>query len=309
MRVLPSMLLAASLLFAGNLVHAQDDDDLLSLLGDDEPTIEYASAGFKTTRVVNAHSFENTGHGVLDLKISHRFGFISSGAYELFGLDGATIRLGLDYGVTDNLMIGFGRSSVEKGYDGFAKYKFLRQSTGARNMPISAAYLATVHLNSLRWSDESRENLFSSRLAYTHQLIIGRKFSESFSLQVMPTLVHRNLIDSAKYSNDVLSLGIAGRQKVTKRLAINFEYHYVLPDQIDMDTYNNSFTLGFDIETGGHVFQLHATNSTSMTEKGYITETIGDWLDGDIRFGFNVSRVFTVHRPNKRKRRVKKKDE
>lgn len=268
-------------------------DDLLSLIEEDEPTTNYAQAGFKTTRVINSHSFENTGGGVLDVKISHRFGYLNSGAYNLWGLDDATIRIGADYGITDWLMIGAGRSSVGKTYDGFAKLKFLRQSSGARTMPLSAAVVSTIALQTLKWADPDRENYFSSRLSYTHQLLLGRKFSESFSLQLMPTLVHRNLIPTEQEEHDVLALGAALRQKLSKRLALNAEYYYVLPDQLD-PIYRNSFSLGFDIETGGHVFQLHFTNSTAMIERGFITETTGNWLDGDIHFGFNISRVFTI---------------
>ncbi|MEZ4888419.1 MAG: DUF5777 family beta-barrel protein [Chitinophagales bacterium] len=277
-------------------------DDLLDLLGEDEtavPETEYIKASFKTTRVINAHSLENTAGGVLDIKISHRFGFLNGGLYELFGLDQATIRIGGDYGITDWLMVGLGRSSFEKTYDGFVKFKLIRQSQGAKQIPITLAFASNVAIKTLEWRNLDRENYFSSRLTFTHQFILGRKFSESTTLQLMPTLVHRNLVEMTTEKNDVLALGIAGRQKLSKRIALNFEYYYVLPDQI-LDKYTNSLSLGFDIETGGHVFQLHFTNSTSMIEKGFVTETVGNWLNGDIHFGFNVSRVFTV---KKRKRK------
>jgi hypothetical protein len=230
----------------------------------------------------------------LDIKISHRFGFISGGLYELFGLDQASIRIGGDYGITDRLMVGVGRSSYEKTYDGFIKYKFLRQCSGAKNMPITLAGLTTMAIKTLKPSDPTRENYFSSNLYYTFQLIMGRKFSESFSLQLSPTLVHRNLVATLEEENDVFAIGIAGRIKLSKRTSLNGEYIYVLPGQI-ADTYRNSLSLGIDIETGGHVFQLHFTNSTSMIEKGFITETVGNWADGDIHFGFNISRTFNVN--------------
>ena len=269
--------------------------DLLGLLGDDNAT-EYATASFKTNRVINLHSLENTHGGVLDFKISHRFGFISDGAYELFGLDNSTIRLGFDYGLTDQITIGVGRSSYEKTYDGFIKYKFLRQSSGARNMPITAALLATTALKSIKFPDPTRENYFSHRLYYTYQLIVGRKFSDAFSLQLSPTVVHRNIVATSAEKNDVLALGAGGRIRLGKRVTLNAEYIYVLPDQL-ADEFRNSLSVGFDIETGGHVFQVHVTNSTSMIEKGFITETIGDPFDGDLRIGFNISRVFTVVKP------------
>lgn len=295
MKIINRVVLTGILLITSLSLKAQDD--LLSILEEEEvaeePKTEYAKASFKTTRVINAHSLENVAEGVLDLKISHRFGFINGGAYELFGLDQATIRIGLDYGITDRIMVGIGRSSYEKTYDTFVKFKILRQSTGKQVMPVTLSWVSGMAVTTLRWQNPDRRNYFTSRLSYAHQLILGRKFSEKFTLQLMPTLVHRNLVQTFEEKNDVLAMGIAGRQKLTRRLALNFEYFYVLPNQI-LEQYRNSFSLGFDIETGGHVFQLHFTNSTSMIERGFITETTGNWFDGDIHFGFNVSRVFTI---------------
>ncbi len=284
-------------LLAVQLLPAQDESDLLSLLGEETPT-EYATASFKTNRVVNGHSIENTAAGVLDFKISHRFSPVRNGLYDLFGLDGATMRIGLDYGITNRLMVGIGRSSKEKIIDGFAKYKILRQSTGKRNMPISLSYLMDAQIKTAKFADETRENYFSSRLYYTHQLLVARKFSDALTLQLMPTLVHRNLVQTAKEKNDVLALGVAGRIKLTKRVTLNAEYYYVLPDQIKPE-YTNVLSLGFDIETGGHVFQLHFTNSADMSYKGFITETTEGWFSNPvgIRFGFNIARVFTIVKP------------
>lgn len=272
------------------------EEDLLSLLGEPEPTTEYVTASFKTNRVINLHSLESTSQGVLDIKISHRFGTLNRGAYELFGLDNASIRIGGDYGLTDQLTVGVGRSSYQKTYDGFLKYKFLRQSKGKRVMPISAALLGTTAIQTMKWANPDRENYFSSRMYYTLQLILGRKFSEGFSLQASPTLVHRNLVKTRAEAHDVLALAIAGRVKLTKRLALNAEYIYVQPGQL-LPGFRNALSVGLDIETGGHVFQLHLTNSTSMIEPGFVTETVEDWGNGGIHFGFNVSRVFTVVKP------------
>lgn len=285
------------------IIAQEEEEDLLALLGEEETT-EYAQAAFKTNRIINLHSLESTAGGVLDVKISHRFGFINGGAYELFGLDQASIRIGADYGITDRITIGLGRSSFEKTYDGFIKYKFLRQSSGKKNMPITAAILGTTAIRALEFQNPDRENYFSSRMFYTTQIMFGRKFSESFSLQLSPTMVHRNLVKNSDEKNDVYSIAAGTRMKLTKRLAINAEYIYVLDNQL-LPGFRNSFSLGFDIETGGHVFQLHFTNSTSMIEKGFITETVGNWFDGDIHFGFNVSRVFTVA---KKKGKNKKKE-
>ncbi|MBK8608945.1 MAG: hypothetical protein IPL84_03065 [Chitinophagaceae bacterium] len=258
----------------------------------------YTIATFKTTRLINGHTVENVGQGVLDAKISHRFGKINAGVKELFGLDNATIRLGFDYGITSDIMIGVGRSSFGKTYDAFFKLKILKQSRGKRKMPVTICYIPTVALTTADFTDPTRDNLFSSRLFYTHQLLIGRKFSESFSLEIMPTYIHHNLVRLESESNNQFAIGIGGRQKITKRISLNVEYYYQLPSTT-LTGRTNSLSVGFDIETGGHVFQLHFTNSQGMTERNFISETTGEWGKGDIYFGFNISRVFTVRKRGK----------
>jgi hypothetical protein len=277
---------------------AQDTTDLMNqleneVLKDEKNNTNYTTATFKTTRLIDGHTIENTGKGVLDVKISHRFGKVNGGSYNLFGLDNATMRMGLDYGITNRLMVGVGRSTFEKTYDAFFKLKLLRQSTGKRRMPITVSYVPTMALKTLKSLDTSRKNYFSSRLFFTHQLLIARKFSEGTSLQLMPTYSHRNLVTLASEPNDLIAIGIGGRQKLSKRVSINFEYYYQLPDYKLAGT-TDALSVGFDIETGGHVFQLHFTNSQGMSERTFITETTGKWDKGDIYFGFNISRVFTI---------------
>jgi hypothetical protein len=123
--------------------------------------------------------------------------------------------------------------------------------------------------------------------------LAARKFSEGTSLQIMPTMIHYNLVRNATDKNDLFALGIGGRQRITKRVSINAEYYYQLPGYKMAGT-TNSFSLGFDIETGGHVFQLHFTNSPGMTERTFVSETFGTWPQGDILFGFNISRLFSI---------------
>lgn len=287
-------LLAIGIILGGGTT-AQAQDDLLSLLGEEEVT-DYTTASFKTTRVVNLHSLENTHAGVLDFKINHRFGQLNQGVYDLFGLDNASIRLGLDYGITSRLQIGVGRSTYQKMLDGYLKYRILRQSTGKVNMPVSVTAVAGMYVNTLKWANPDRENYFSSRLSYAWQLLVGRKFNDWITVQLAPTLIHRNLVPVRAEKNDVYALGIGVRQRLTRRVTLNAEYTWVAPDQLNA-RYRDAVSVGFDIETGGHVFQLHLTNATWMTEPGFITETTGDFLDGGIHFGFNISRVFTIVKP------------
>jgi opacity protein-like surface antigen len=276
--------------------------NLLDLLNEtEEEPVNYTFATFKTTRIINGHSIETNSQKELLFLISHRFGRINGGAYEFFGLDNATIRIGLEYGITDRLGVGIGRSSFEKSYDGFVKYKVLQQKSGAENFPVSVTLFASTAIKTLEWQEPERDNYFSSRMYYTFQALIARKFSEGFSLQLSPTLVHRNLADSIQDANDVFVLGVGARQKLTGSLSINAEYFYIIPGQINSpingEKVEDALSIGLDLETGGHVFQLHFTNSRGMIEKLFATETTGSWLDGDIHFGFNISRVFSLGKP------------
>ena len=270
--------------------------DLMDIL-DDTTTqeINYTTATFKSTRVMNGHSIEKMPPGQLDFRISHRFGTLNSGPYEFFGLDQSSIHFGLEYGILKWLMAGIGRGTYEKTYDGFCKFTILRQSSGARLIPVSVSALSSVAITSVKWSDPDRTNYFSSRLSYVQQLLIARKVNQSFSVQIAPTFVHRNNVATEFDPNDLYAIGAGGRMKLTRRISFNAEYYYTVNRGSYMSqTVYDPLSAGFDIETGGHVFQLIFTNSLAMIEKGFIGETTGSWKKGDIHFGFNISRVFTL---------------
>ena len=253
----------------------------------------FAHKTFRDTRVVNGHSVETNNEGVAKFIISHRFGVINSGLSELFGLDQATIRIGMDYGIKDWATIGLGRSSFEKTLDGYAKVRFKRQSSGEMNFPLTLTGLGSIALNTLPFQNPSRENYFTSRLTFTSQFLIARKFSDDLSIQIMPTLVHRNLVSTLKESNDVFSCGAAFRYQLNRSWALSGEYYYVLPDQLAEGRYNAA-ALGFEVETRGHVFQFQLGNSLGMIEKFFVTETLADISKGDIHFGFNITRDFKL---------------
>lgn len=272
------------------------EEDLLGMLGDEEPKKEFVKNAFKATRVISGQSLEQVAAGVLDFRILHRFGRLNGGSREAYGLDQATIRLGLDYGISNRIMIGLGRSSNKKEIDGFIKYRMIWQGKGKGSIPFSMILISGFSKDGLEWANPDRENYFTSRFAYFNQVLIGRKFSESFSLQLMPTMIHRNLVAKTMDKHDIYSLGVGARIKLTRRLSLNAEYFYNLPDQLGAKS-TNPLSIGFDIETGGHVFQLHFTNALGMNERSLITDTNGSWEKGDIHFGFNISRVFTLSTP------------
>lgn len=266
-------------------------DDLLKMLENEQTnSINYTYATFKTTRIINGQSVENIAGGNLNFVIGHRFGKINDGAYQLFGLDQSTIRLGFEYGISDRLNIGIGRSSYLKTGDGSLKFKLLRQSN---KIPVTTTLFASMAVNGMKWSEPERTNYFSSRLSFAYQVLIAHKFTNAFSLQLSPSLVHRNLVGTTEDQNDIYAIGIGGRIKLSNRVSLNAEYYYQLPG-INADKTYNSVALGFDIETGGHIFQLQVTNSKGMIGEYFIPTTSGNILDGDIYFGFNINRVFTI---------------
>ncbi|MFT6865996.1 MAG: hypothetical protein ACJA08_000823 [Cyclobacteriaceae bacterium] len=267
-------------------------DDLLASL-EAEQTDEHllVEATFKGTRLINGHSIETRKKGVMDFIIAHRFGTIDGGIYDLYGLDNASMRIGLEYALTDRLYLGLGRSSFEKTYDGFIKYRLIRQSTGKNSIPFSATWLSSVAIKTLK--NPEVDLSFTDKMANTHQLLIASKLNNNISIQLVPTWVHRNLIQEEDINNDVFALGVGGRIKLTQRMALCAEYYYQF-QQLNEAT-KNALAIGVDIETGGHVFQLQFTNATSMIPKGFVSETTNNFFDGKIHFGFNISRTFQVN--------------
>ncbi len=285
-------------------IKAQDDlDKMLDDLESKEKKKEYVTGAFKSTRVINLQSVEQKAPGALEFRIAHRFGPINGGAYQLFGLDQATMRLSLEYGINRYFSAGFGRSTYEKTYDFYAKTSLLKQQTGLKNIPVSVLYYVNMAINGLHWEDPTRENYFSSRISYVHQLIIGSKISNAVSLQISPTIIHKNLVPTAQDQNgngfnNFYAIGAAGRVKISKRTALTAEYIYRIPPaDKTASTYApfyNSFSIGMDLETGGHVFQFQLTNSLSMFDRAFITETGESWMDKGIHLGFNITRDFTL---------------
>lgn len=291
MKIICSLIIAVSFVN----VTAQDIDELLEETSGGQT--DYATATFKSTRIINGQSVERMPEGQLDFRILHRFGQLNTGAYNLWGLDQANIHFSLEYGISNWAMAGVGRGTYQKTYDGFFKLSLVRQSKGQRTMPVSVSWFSSIAINSLHWDDYENFN-FWHRASYVHQLLIARKFTDRFSFEVNPTFVHRNLVETENEENDIWAVGLGMRFKITKRFSFNAEYYDAitpLPDFQGQETFN-PLSIGVDIETGGHVFTITLTNSLAMIEKAFIAETTGDWRDGGIHLGFNISRVFDLKR-------------
>lgn len=295
-------------LFAANSLFAQED--LLKMMEEEapsKPTPVFAS--FKSTRLVNLHTNEQMKAKHLDFRIQHRFQPMQIdkenvyGLYNMFGVDGAVMRLGFEYGVTDKLMMGFGRSNVGKTYDLMAKYKILQQTRGKKSMPISVNYFGNIGINTLEFTDKTRNNFFSSRLSFVNQLIITRKFNDYVSVAITPTMVHHNLVETKAQSHDIYAVGLGASVKISRSARFNFEYIPRLnardEKKSDGTQYYDAFAFGLDVETGGHVFQLHFTNGAGLIEQQFIAQNTNKLSLNTLRFGFNLSRVFSLEKEGK----------
>lgn len=269
-------------------------DDLLDILNEETPKNELeniVSATFKGTRILNGHSIENRKDSELEFLISHRFGAINLGFDELFGLDQSNIRFALEYGVTDNLTWGIGRSSFEKTFDSFLKYSLIKQRKGEDSFPVAISLFGSIAAKTQDEEFPIINRTFSENLSYVGQVLVARKFSQSFSMQLTPTYIHRNTVRDAADPHSIFAVGIGSRIKLSKRVSLNGEYYMAFDESTSIDA-KNSLAFGVDIETGGHVFQLILSNAITMIEKSFIAENTGDFFGGDIHFGFNISRTF-----------------
>ena len=277
-------------------------DSLEDILGSTSSSAKPISTTFSSTRIVNSHSVEMIPKGVGAFRISHRFGTIEEGFYDIFGLDQAKIRLGYDYGITDKIMVGFGRNSHKKVYDIFGRFSFLNQTID-NSTPITLQYLFASSIKTLRYG---KKIPFMQRFAQINQVLIAKKIN-NLSLQIMPSLM---IHEYEGYDKKLFSgVGAAARYLVGKRVAINVEYFARLRhnengsqefNRIFNENYN-SLGLGIDIEAGGHVFQFHFSNTNTMNEQAFMFETEKTWEKGEICFGFNILREFSNNKKSEKK--------
>jgi hypothetical protein len=276
------------------ITHSYSQDELLDILTSETPKNiknDVVTATFKGTRICNGHSIENRKDKELEFIISHRFGAINSGFDELFGLDQSNIRFALEYGFTDNLTLGLGRSSYEKTFDSFFKYSLLKQKRGEHAFPLAISVFGSVALKTQDEPFPYTKRTFNQNLSYVSQVLLARKFSSVVSLQLTPTYIHRNTVTIPEDPHNIFALGFGSRVKLNKRVSFNTEYYYAFDTSVSIAA-KNSLAFGIDIETGGHVFQLLLSNAITMIEKSFIAENTGDFFAGDIHFGFNISRTF-----------------
>ena len=273
--------------FTGLIISLTAQDDMLELI--DDPTVSSVpvQATFKATRIVNSQSIELTRPKILEFMILHRFGSMTNGFYDLFGMDEAAIRFDLKYGINDRISLGVGRSSLNKTYDIFTKLKLLKQTSGGSSFPFSLALFSKIEIATI-----DQDLPMNDQLTFDIQVLAARKFSPSISGQVMPTFIHRNLVQTSEESHDLLSCGVGGRVKATRRVSINADTFFPLGER--NESFKQSWGLGCDIETGGHVFQLMITNVQGSFESEYIENASGTFDELNLFLGFNITRVFSL---------------
>lgn len=279
------------------LMNAQDD--LLSEI-DTTATNETVASVFKSLKIVNLESTKLAAKGDFYFIVAHRFGFIDKGFDDFFGLDNANTQLKFLYGVNDWLTVHIGRSGFQETYDLAAKYRLYAQKENG--FPVTIVGFNSVAINSELKEEDFPKLQFENRLSYVAQVLISRKFSEKLSLEIAPSVFHENTLRDLLDDNNALilpnpqdntqfAIGLGGRYKLTNRWSVNVDYAAHL-NRASQSNYKNPLSIGVDLETGGHVFQMHFTNAQAMHETGYLGQTVGDWSDGKIAFGFNLVRVF-----------------
>ncbi|MES2488041.1 MAG: DUF5777 family beta-barrel protein [Bacteroidota bacterium] len=277
-------LLLAAALFISAYNYAQDD--LLTELDSTQVEDTYATAAFKGLQVVTLQTTKMPAANEWYFVVSHRFGTVKNGIDEFFGLDAATTKIGGVYGITNWLSVSASRHTLLKMYEGSVKYRVARQSA---DFPVDIVGYNTIDINTFLEKEDYPNIEFADRLSFISQILISRKFSDRLSLELVPSYIHKNLYNPLIENDGQFTMAAGGRMKLTKRLSVNLEYGYNFDKP---DFYKNPLSVGLDLETGGHIFQLIFTNSQAMTESGYLTNAAGDWGDGDFFFGFNLYRVF-----------------
>lgn len=268
------------------VVKSHSQSDLLTELDSIPKEPSYATATFKGLQIVTLQSTKMPAKREFYFVVSHRFGSVKGGISNFFGFDDATTKIGGIYGVTNWLSVSASRHTLLKVYEAGLKYRILRQ--GDQFLFDIVGY-NTVDVNSFLTREEYPGLEFSNRLTYINQILVSHKFSESLSMEIVSSFIHKNIYNPIIESDNQFSLGVGGRMKMTKRMSLTFEY---LNNFDTPGYYENPLSIGLDVETGGHIFQLIFSNSQAMTESGYLTTASGDWRMGDVFFGFNLYRVF-----------------
>ncbi|MDR6547151.1 hypothetical protein J2810_003222 [Chryseobacterium rhizosphaerae] len=270
--------------FSSGFAFAQED--LLKDIDTIKTDTEFSQPAFKALQIVTGQSTKLAAKKEWYIIVAHRFGDVSTGFKNFFGLDNASTKLGVIYGISDAISVSLSRETNMKTFEGAVKYRLIRQND---DVPVDIVGYNVMGVN----TDLSKDNYpfltFNDRLSYLTQALISRRFNDKLSLQLTPSYVHKNLYEPKNEDKNQFLAGLGGRYKISKRVSVNAEYFVNFDNH---SFYKNPLSLGVDIETGGHVFQLLFSNSQINSDIGYLTNASGEWGKGHIFFGFNLYRVF-----------------
>jgi hypothetical protein len=261
-------------------------EDLLAGV-DSTATKTKVEAAFKGLKIVNLESTKLAAKKDLYFIVAHRFGSIKEDFEGFYGLDNAVTQLKFVYGLTNWLTVGAARS--EQAFDFSGKYTIQPQISGG--FPLAIVGFSSIAFNNTLKESAYPKMTFSDRAIYVQQLLISRKFNDKLSLEIAPTFFHENFVLVDDQDNSQYAIGMGGRYKLSKRWSVNIDYAAHL-NRSGNSPYKDPLSVGVDLETGGHVFQMHFTSSQGIHEAGFLGNTTGDWGKGDIFFGFNLLRVF-----------------
>jgi hypothetical protein len=283
------------LLLSGCLLTRAQTSDLEAMLEQEmEPRQEYVLGTFVSSYVLNNPSVEFLNKHGLNIRISHKFGLLNSGADNFFGFDHSSAYMGLEYAPIDWLNIGMGRGTFRESVNAHTKFRLLRQTEGSKNFPFTLAVYAEMDYKTKEYIDEAIQNDRTGRLEYTSQLLIARKFGKLAALQVMPGYLHRNLVETRNDPNGIAFVGIGGTLRLSKSVRMNAEYFWVQEHDTPLREYFSPVSVGISYQTSRHAFELFATNSSGITSNNFLANTTNNFFEGDICIAFNVSIVLSV---------------
>lgn len=278
------------------LVNAQTDDLEAMLEEEMGPTQHKVLNTFLSTYVLNNHSVELLDKNGLNFRISHKFGFLNTGPENFYGFDNSSVFMGIEYAPTSWMNIGIGRGTFRESVNGMMKINLLNQTEGAKNFPFTLVAYGELDYRTNEYPIKVLQEDIAGRIEYTSQLLMARKFNNRLSMQLMPTYIHRNLVENNEDLNDILSLGFGGTLRVYKSLRVNAEYYIVQDHDTPNKDYLSPLSAGICYQTSRHSFELFATNSTGITSNNHIAYTTGNFWEGDICIAFNISIIFSVKR-------------
>jgi hypothetical protein len=289
------IILFAFLLAGCKIAKAQNE--LESMLEEEMgPTQDKVISTFLSTYVLNNQSVEMLNKKGLNFRISHKFGFLNSGKENFYGFDNSSVFMGIEYAPADWLNIGVGRGTFRESFNSMLKMRLLTQSTGAKQVPFSLVVYGELDYRTKEYLNDDLQNDKIGRIEYTSEVLLARKFGNSFSLQLMPGFIHRNLVETNEDLNDVAFIGFGGTYRILKTLRFNAEYFWVQDHDTPAQDYHSPFSAGICYQTSRHSFEVFATNSTGITSNNHIAYTTGNFWKGDICIGFNISIIFSLNR-------------